>query len=447
MSSSAITLLPIREDECDPQDSQALYQTLEGVLRGEHPPLLPVPGAQDHPRYQLLQRLYEGREASGAALIMATSGTTGTPKAVRLTTGQLRTACTSTHAAMGGEGRWLLTVPAHHIIGMQVLLRSLSAGYTPHRLSHTSRFVPAELAPAIEGLLSADTSASGIRHYCSLVPSQWDTLLCQRDSGDPRERRAAQEALQALRQLDGILSGGAPLPQEHYQLLRSWDITVIRGYGCSEVGGGVLFDGRPGPATRCRVDENTGRISIAGGTLASGYVGDADWSTGKHSSTETATCDDDGTVWFHTADYGHWEDDQLIIDGRRDDAINSGGIILFPQALVEILRQHQLVNDAAVCGIPDPHFGEVVAAAVVPSSDCLRMGSAAAQKGRDADLEEEWSDRLRHHVQDSAGKHARPRRIVWVEEIPRTASGKIDRHALLQLVTRPEDHREEKPIV
>ena len=94
----------------------SIYPVLRDCLRGTTPPLLALP-----PTPVEAERLYNhfvGRPSPGSALIMATSGTTGTPKGARLSPAALRAAIDSTHAALGGPGRWLLAVPAHHIIGM-----------------------------------------------------------------------------------------------------------------------------------------------------------------------------------------------------------------------------------------------------------------------------------------------------------------------------------------
>lgn len=393
-----ITPLTIPEGQHLP----ALYPFLEDCLNGTTPPLLPVPAPNTTnaaQRHTQLTHHFAGCSAPGAALIMATSGTTGTPKGARLSTSALRAACASTHTILGGPGQWLLAVPAYHIIGMQVLLRSLHAGYTPFTTAHTTTFHPSELVSSLRLFLSTSTAP---RRYMSLVPSQLDTLLKGAESANPAHQATCRDALAHLAQLDGIVSGGAPLPQQHLTRLRAQGIPIVPGYGSSEVAGGVLFDGHPGPATRITLDPVTHRISIGGDTLADGYVGG-----------------DGFGDWFHTQDVGHYNSKgQLIIDGRLDQAINSGGLITLPQPLEDTLRNAGIAADIAIIGLPDQHFGERIAAVAIPHPTAP-------------------SPTL-HHIQQvvekAHGHHAIPRELHLVEGFPRTASGKLDRRELVRQI-------------
>ncbi|HHY07345.1 MAG: AMP-binding protein [Lawsonella sp.] len=396
-----------------------LYPLLEDCLAGTTPPLLPVPTPNTNAtrqRYSLLTQHFAGKSALGAALIMATSGTTGVPKGARLSAAALRASCASTHAALGGPGRWLLAVPAHHIIGMQVLLRSLHAGHTPLALPHTTTFQPAELLDGIDELLSA---SPGARHYMSLVPSQLDTLLQDADSSDTTRRSIAREALAALRDLDGIVSGGAPIPAPQLAELKAQEVPVVPGYGSSEVAGGVLFNGRPGPATTIALDPVTHRISIGGETLADGYVEDG---SSPHSPSPAWETTDSGR-WFHTQDVGHYDAaGRLIIDGRLDEAINSGGLIVMPQPLEASLQSAGLARDVAITGEPDSHFGECVVAIVIPHPN------------RPAPTLQE----IQGVVEREHGRHAVPRRLYLAQHFPRTGSGKLNRNELKNQIARGE---------
>ena len=111
----------------------------------------------------------------GLALVIGTSGSTGTPKRALLTAAALSASGTATHDRLGGPGQWLLALPAHHIAGLQVLLRSLLAGTTPVVLDQHGGFTAAAFTAATERL---DRSH---RKYTSLVPTQLRRLLT-----DPR---------------------------------------------------------------------------------------------------------------------------------------------------------------------------------------------------------------------------------------------------------------------
>lgn len=398
----------------------SVYPLLDKCLAGNTPPLLPVPEpstSSHHQRHHLLTTHFSGKKAPGAALIMATSGTTGNPKGARLSSAALRASCDSTHAALGGSGRWLLAVPAHHIIGMQVILRSLHAGYTPLALPHTTSFFPAELLTGVHQLLSDPTSP---RRYMSLVPSQFDTLLRNSTSHDPTIRALAEGVLETLSHLDAIVSGGAPLPAPQLAELRSRGIPVVPGYGSSEVAGGVLFDGRPGPATRIQVDSVTHRISIGGATLADGYV--------THDDNDSDTADEvwetrGAERWFHTQDAGHYDPDgKLVIDGRLDQAINCGGLIVMPQPLEASLHAAQVAADVAIVGIPDSHFGECISVVIV--KDPTHCTPTLRQ--------------LQQIVEREHGHHAIPRSLFVADEFPRTGSGKLNRNELKNQIMRGE---------
>ncbi|MEO5745264.1 MAG: AMP-binding protein, partial [Terracoccus sp.] len=103
---------------------------------------------------------------SDLAVVVGTSGSTGTPKLAMLGTRALRASIESTHTRLSGPGQWLLTMPAHHIAGLQVLLRSLVAGTAPHVMDLSGGFTPAKWTDAVNAM--PDT---GHPTYVSLVPT------------------------------------------------------------------------------------------------------------------------------------------------------------------------------------------------------------------------------------------------------------------------------------
>ena len=135
-------------------------------MDGRDAPLAPVPA--DLREIELLTTaLRIGEEIDDdIALVVSTSGTTGTPKGAMLTPAALIASASASHDRLGGPGTWLLALPAHHIAGVQVLVRSVLAGTVPVEMDVTAGFDVAELPTAI-----ADWVGSG-RRYASLVATQ-----------------------------------------------------------------------------------------------------------------------------------------------------------------------------------------------------------------------------------------------------------------------------------
>ena len=120
-----------------------LLPRLEAVLNGRSAAVLPVPADDEREASRLRTALSPGSPIdSDAALVVATSGTTGTPKGAMLSAAALRASGDATHDRLGGPGTWLLALPAHHIAGMQVLLRSVLAGTSPVVLDVSDGFDP-----------------------------------------------------------------------------------------------------------------------------------------------------------------------------------------------------------------------------------------------------------------------------------------------------------------
>ena len=112
--------------------------------------VLPVPAGDEREAGRLRGALSPGSPIQPeAALVVATSGTTGTPKGAMLSADALRASGTATHDRLGGPGSWVLALPAHHIAGLQVLLRSVLAGTRPEILDVSDGFDPSQLPAAV----------------------------------------------------------------------------------------------------------------------------------------------------------------------------------------------------------------------------------------------------------------------------------------------------------
>lgn len=351
------------------------------MLNGRGGALLPLPSG-DRRQADLLQTaLRAGEEIDDdVALVVSTSGTTGTPKGAMLTAAALTASATATHARLGGPGRWLLALPSYHIAGLQVVIRSVLAGTAPIGLDLSNGFDV--------GLLPDAVAAMGPgRRYTSLVAVQLAKALL-----DPA-------AAAALAELDAVLLGGGPAPVPVLESAAAAGISVVRTYGSSETAGGCVYDGVALDGVRIRLD--SGRIVLGGATLAKGY--------------RNVPADDPFAEpgWFRTDDAGTLEDGVLRVVGRIDEAITTGGLKVLPQPVEAVLATWPSIADCAVFGVPDDRLGQRVAAALVLSGPVPTVGE------------------LREHVAQSLDATAAPREIHVVDELPRRGIGKLDRRALV----------------
>lgn len=322
------------------------------------------------------------------AVVVATSGSSGTPKQVRLTGAALRASGEATARALGGHGRWLLALPTDHVAGLQVLARSVLAGTEPVPLPAGMPFTPASFAAAAREL-----AGSGGRRYVSLVPTQLHRLL-----EDPDGTRAAAT-------FDAVLVGAAATDPALLDRAREAGVRVVTTYGMSETCGGCVYDGRPLDEVRVRLDD--GRIWLAGPVLAEGYVDD-------QALTDAHFVQHDGRRWFVTDDRGRLDPATglLRVLGRVDDVIVTGGRKVEPRDVEAALLALPTVGQAAVVALPDPEWGQVVAALVAPAHPVDRSPTP---------------EELREAVRTALPPHAVPRRIVVGDGLPLLPTGKPDR--------------------
>lgn len=309
----------------------------------------------------------------GTAVVVATSGSTGTPKGVELSADALKASAAATHARLGGPGQWLLTLPAHHIAGVQVIVRSLLVGARP-------------VLRGTQAFADAVATMTGPRRYTSLVPTQLVRVL-----DDP-------VGLDALRTFDAVLLGGAATPAPLLARARAAGVRIWTTYGMSETAGGCVYDGRPLDGVRVRLAD--GVIELAGPTLASGY---------RRDPAATAAAFVDG--WFHTADLGVLSDGLLQVLGRADFMINTGGVKVAPAAVEAVLAAQPGVAEVCVVDLPDDEWGQLVAAAVVPV-DPARPPAV---------------DDLRGAVRARLGGPATPKIVRFVAALPLQGPGKVNR--------------------
>lgn len=342
---------------------------------------LPVPASDRREARRLGDALAPGEPIDDdIALVVTTSGTTGVPKGAMLTASALRASGDATHERLGGPGSWLLALPTHHIAGLQVLLRSLLAGTEPTVVDVSGGFLP-------EALTGAIASMRGARRYTSLVPTQLVKVL------------DAPAATAALAELDAVLIGGAATPLPLYERARDAGINIVRTYGMSETCGGCVYDGIPLRGAHVRIEG--GRILLGGDMLAAGY---------RNMPDHPAFAE---PGWFRTDDAGVFTDGVLRVQGRLDEAISTGGLLVIPQVVEAVLATHPAISECVVLGLPDERLGQRVAVAVVPAP-----GTAPTL------------DELRDHVLAELDTAAAPRELTLVDDIPLLGPGKPDRAEL-----------------
>jgi o-succinylbenzoate---CoA ligase len=202
----------------------------------------------------------------------------------------------------------------------------------------------------------------------------------------------------ALRRIDPslfrvIVLGGAAPPE-------ALPPNVVATYGMTETGSGVVYDGVPLDGVEVAVDEDDGSIMLRGPMLLRCY---RDGTDPKHSGG-----------WLTTGDVGELDaPGRLVVHGRRGDLIITGGENVWPDPVEQVLRTVIGVADVAIAGRDDDEWGQRVVAFVVASAD----GPPTL-------------DDLRGAVKDTLAAHAAPRELVLLDEIPRTALGKVRRGAL-----------------
>lgn len=365
--------------------AQVLPQ-LRNALAGKGSALLPVPAADLRETARLTSALHPDQPiADDIALVVATSGTTGVPKGALLSAAALEASGVATHERLGGPGAWLLALPAHHIAGLQILLRGILAGIPPTVVDVSAGFDPATLEPAVAAM-------PGPRRYTSLVPTQLIKALDH------------PGAVAALATLDAVLIGGAATPLLLRERAKSLGINVVRTYGMSETCGGCVYDGVPLDGAQVRISD--GRVLLGGPMLANGYRDLPDHPAFAEPG------------WFRTDDAGSAHDGILTVHGRLDEAISTGGLTVIPQVVEAALLSYPGIRECAVLGVPDSRLGERVVAVVVPFTDAA---PTLAQ--------------LREHVAAHLDSTAAPRELHLLDALPLRGPGKVDRAALRKRFT------------
>jgi O-succinylbenzoic acid--CoA ligase len=346
----------------------------------------------------------------GTQVVLWTSGTSGRPRGVALSYGNLAAISDASRErlSLGPEDVWLSSLSPAHVGGLVLIVRSILLGGT---LVAPGDLDLAGLSAALDGAGVDGPEGAGAPppSHVSLVPTQLHRLL------DLRADAAAPAALRCA------LIGGAHTPAGLLEraLAAGWPIALT--YGATEMSSQIATAppelvrerrgtvGAPMPGVEVRISAS-GEIECRGPTRALGYV-----ATGG-AQGPPPLADADG--WYATGDLGSLDDaGHLRVTGRRVDRIVSGGVTLDAVEVEEALRAHPAVVEACVVGVPDPEWGERVAACVVPVEGEFDV--------------EETTEHLRGVLM--AAKVPRLWRLA--AELPRNANGKVDRAAVRALLS------------
>ncbi|WP_303703953.1 o-succinylbenzoate--CoA ligase [Haloquadratum walsbyi] len=335
-------------------------------------------------------------------LVLFTSGTTGSPKAVKLTAGNILWSAVSSAFRLGIDPneRWLVTLPLHHMGGIAPILRGPLYGMTV----------------VLRGEFDTEQAVTDLHEHSitavSLVPTMLRRMLNANNTSSFPER------------LQTVLLGGAPASTTLINRCQGESIPVYPTYGLTETASQVAtarpqtaFDnpqmvGTPLLWTDVTiVDEsgnpqsagNPGEIVVEGPTVTPGYASPESMVKGEYG--------------FHTGDIGVLDTDgRLTVINRLDDRIVTGGENVDPGEVATVLESHPDVASAAVVGISDTEWGERVVAAVTP------MTGESINK-----------DALRSHARNHLTGFKIPKMIRVTDTLSRTVSGTIDRDAIREL--------------
>lgn len=392
----------------DDGPSRRVASVSGGPVGTDNASLRPVAGAPDDIERLLRPFLDVGLDGGidGAShgpdvarLVVQTSGSTGDAKQVALSARALRASAAATLARLGGAGQWVLALPAHYVAGLQVLTRSLLSGTSAVRLGDH-----ADLASAVGVMTSG-------RRYLAAVPTQLYRWLA--DASDAA----------ALATLDAVLLGGGAAHAELLTKARDRGVHVVTTYGMSETCGGCVYDGIALDGVAVALG-SAGEIRLAGPVLFDGYVDQPDL---------TASVLRDG--WLHTPDLGRFDTDgRLVVVGRADDVVVSGGVNVSLSAVETCLQAMSGVGQVAVTSRPDPEWGTTVVAVVASAASSAVAVTQRANAGAAVPTAVPSLAAVRNFV---AAKHPRswaPREVVVVDALPMLNSGKVDRKRLTALL-------------
>jgi acyl-CoA synthetase (AMP-forming)/AMP-acid ligase II len=354
-------------------------------------------------------------DAEDVAIVLFTSGTTSKPKAVELSHGNLTSYITGTvefDSAQAADAA-LICVPPYHIAGVNAAMSNLYAG---RKMVYLNSFNAGDWVRLVaqEGVTTA-----------TLVPTMLDRIVMELEQRPTR-----------LPTLRNLAYGGSkvalPLVRRALELLP--DVGFVNAYGLTETSSTIAVltpddhrnshgnpdelvakrlasVGQPVPGIDVQIRDEDGNV------LGPGQPGElfvrGEQVSGKYTGVGSVL-DDEG--WFPTKDIATLDDaGYLFITGRSDDTIIRGGENIAPAELEDVLVEHPHVRDVAVVGVEDAQWGQAIVAVVVPAP------------GIEPD-----ADELREHVRKALRGSRTPDRVVFRDELPVNATGKVLRREIVE---------------
>jgi O-succinylbenzoic acid--CoA ligase len=299
-----------------------------------------------------------------AAVVIGTSGTTGSPKEVSLSSRALLASARASNKFIGAKSgdTWSLLLPLTHVAAVNVFIRAIELGTIPVDLrNHVGQY------PRVD--------------FTAIVPTQLFKAL----NGD-------EDLLKHLQGAQKVLVGGAALSASMRNQATAAGINIVTTYGMSETSGGCVYNGQI--LDGVDVEVRGGIIFIQGEVLALNL----DLQNG----------------WFETNDLGEFIDEKLVVVGRADDVIISGGENLSLNNVESILNEHFPSIQAAAFSIDDAQWGQALHLAIVGDLDKNSIASILESK---------------------IGAFAKPKGIHFMNSLPLLGIGKVDRKKLAQGVS------------
>jgi len=345
------------------------------------------------------------------ALLMYTSGTTGLPKGALLSHGNLLHAAGAVVAAhaLTATDRVLSSLPLYHVNGQ--CIATVSPVFAGGSIVLPHRFSVSQWWPLVERYRPT---------WLNMVPTIISYLL-----NGPDLTPAQIEACRGIR---FGRSASSPLPPEQHKAFeRRFGVSVIEAMGLTECASVAFANpleaarrkyGTPGlplglearvvaPDGSVLAQGASGEIQLRGANVMLGYY--------KAPELTAATLKADG--WLATGDLGYCDDDGFyFVTGRLKELIIKGGENIAPREIDEALLKHPAVLEAAAVGVPDAHYGQEIHACVV-----LKTGMECSE------------DALRAHCIRELGPYKTPKTLRFVDDLPKGASGKVQRLKLLDI--------------
>jgi O-succinylbenzoic acid--CoA ligase len=308
------------------------------------------------------------------SIVVSTTGSSGASKEVGLSASALLSSARASNKALGAEfgNSWSLLLPLSHIAGINVLVRALELGTEPIDLrNHEGEY------PRVD--------------FTAIVPTQLYRAL----NGD-------QHLLAHLAGAKAVLVGGAALTTDLHLQAEKAGINVVVTYGMTETSGGCVYNGVPLDGVEISITPEK-RIAIKGTVLAHTYLGaEALWET---------QCKDG---WFFSSDFGRIENEKLIVEGRSDDVIISGGENISLSSIESALHTHFPHKNFAAFAVKDSKWGEALHIAI--AGDGFPSEADVAQ-----------------YLGEQFGDFSKPKGYLHLPELPLIGIGKVDRKKLTEL--------------